>query len=363
MRGQDLLDVLEHIRPELIEEAGKASPRKSVKWIGVAAAILLVLGIGTIGTHYLGLGNHIPSGAEPASNVQQESTQQPEDSTLRETSPAVKEKLLSMTLGGLSLGMSEEEVKSIIGEPDGYSNSGPIKDETGNTRISWFYKFSDNPDTRYDVNLRMIDTGSGWILNEITAYSSSDFSLSNGIHIGSTLEDVDAICGSDYDVIDEDTKRVYMLGDNLLYLHIVLSDDVVTNIYLGAFVPENIDLGSTEPADPPYSLSGDPITVYQRTETGWTAKECSGKEAKRIEVIMEIEELQAYDGEKQVISYVVDFHNGTIAVLYSSDESGAVYTTKDFDPEILDTENWESKLSLYMVCFFPPGTWDAVAGN
>lgn len=94
----------------------------------------------------------------------------------------------------------------------------------------------------------------------------------------------------------------------------------------------------------------------------WTI-ECSGKEAKRIEVIMEIEELQAYDGEKQVISYVVDFHNGTIAVLYSSDESGAVYTTKDFDPEILDTENWESKLSLYMVCFFPTGTWDAVAGN
>lgn len=375
MRGQDLLDALEYVKPELIEDAGKAPTRKRARWIGLVAAVLLVLGIGTMGTYYLGSGQFTPNGSEPAGIAQPEpeqeslledKEQQAETSTAPETdeSPSeVREQLLSMTLGGLRLGMPEAEVKAIMGEPDEVSNSVAITDADGNTRISWFYKSSGDSDTRHDVNLGMIDTGDGWILNEINAFSSSDFALSNGIRIGSTLEEVDAVCGSDYVVTQEDPERIYELGENQLYLQILLSDDIVTCISLGVYIAEDIDWESMESADSPYSFSGDPITVYQRTESGWTVSERTGKDAKLVEATMGIEELLPYDGENKDTSYVVDFHNGTVAVLYGSDESGAVYTTEDFAPEILDTENWEKKLSLYTECYFPMGTWNAVTGN
>ena len=367
MRGQDLLDVLEHIQPELIEDANRAPIRRVNRWLGLAAMFVLILGIGAVGAHFVKNGNIIagreagappPYAAEKAEgNLKEQIAFEPDSP---EDSSEIREQLLSMTLGGLRLGMTEEEVKNIVGEPTGISNSGPIKDYDGNSRVCWFY-ISNDPAYGTDLSLDMIDTGDGWIVNSIMAFASSDFALSNGIHIGSSLAEVEAVYGEDY-CEDMNDQIYYCLGDSL-NLSISLTDEKVQYIYLGELIPESWNLEEIPQDPPPYMLCGDPITVYERTQSGWSETERTGKDAKRVEVTMNIMELEPYEGAEDRASYVVDFRNGTVAVLYADDESGAIYTTDSFDPKILNTEDWEDKLTLQEKCFFPEGTWDIVAGK
>ena len=71
-------------------------------------------------------------------------------------------------IGDLYLGMTENELIQLLGEPKEISNSGVVIDEYGYRRICWWYDLgSDNTQYRTDVQLELIDCGDGFFVNTI----------------------------------------------------------------------------------------------------------------------------------------------------------------------------------------------------
>ena len=287
-----------------------------------------------------------------------------EEEPVSGTDPRVAAYLEGLSIGPLYLGMPEAEVLSAIGDPKNKSNSEPITREDGITIVSWFYS---------GYSLQLADAGGGYVVNEIFVGSESNLALSNGIGIGSTEDEVTALDlpfaveDSVSYVGDENGEREiqnadYILVDGSRTLDISTADGVVDCFSFGTFYPEpELDwdalFGNDEPS---YDMSGDPITVYARQGDDWREVELTGKDAKRLEVILNIEELLPGDDLRKP-QYVIDFHNGTVVSLCGDDEGGAVYTCPEgvtFSPDMLDT--LDRSLELYRNCTFPEGVWDTV---
>ena len=311
--------------------------------------------------------------AEEAADGATEETMEAEEDTAEDqkerdeakTDPVVAEYLENLTIGPLYLGMPESEVLSSLGEPKEKSNSGPITREDGITIISWFYS---------DYSVQLADAGDGYVVNEIFVGSGGDLTLSDGIGIGSTEEAVAelalpfAVEDSVAYVVDGGTgeREVqiahYILTAGSRTLNISTEDGVVQYLRLGFFYPEpEFDWDAwNEAGEMPYDMSGDPITVYVRQEDGWQEVELTGKDAKQLEVILNIEELLPGDDLREP-QYVIDFHSGTVAALCGDNEEGTVYTCPEgvaFSPDLLD--KLDAELDLYMNCVFPEGVWETV---
>ena len=77
-----------------------------------------------------------------------------------------------------------------------------------------------------------------------------------------------------------------------------------------------------------YDMSGNPIIVYTKTADGWQALEVMDKAAKKLETVLNIEELQTVDNMGSEIYCYIDFMNGTLAEIFT-DETGNVYSGAD----------------------------------
>ena len=284
-----------------------------------------------------------------------------------ETQDAISAKqalLLDTTLGPVKLGMPSADVRSILGAPKEDRGEFYVCTDKGDYRYAtWAYNLSNDPDYICDVLLRFADVGDGLVLDEIMTFGTSDWALPTGIRNGSSADDVLAAYPDaqvQYNGPDGALSAVVFEAGHV-HLHIMVENGGVTNITLGTYyeAPGWEELPSKEPA---YSFASADITVYQKGTSGWLSYHMQGQTAKKLEVILGIEDLTPMDELVQA-RYYIDFQNGTVVMLGDDRLSGAVYTCDD--PDGLRAAMNEGAdpmpyLTLVQMCAFPAGTDEVV---
>ena len=136
----------------------------------------------------------------------------------------------------------------------------------------------------------------------------------------------------------------------------------VTNITLGTYYEDPGWEDETSCEEPVYSFASSDIVVYQKASDGWISYHMKDKAAKKLEVVLGIEDLVPI-GQAPEPRYYLDFQNGTVVMLGEDRLSGAVYTCGDLAGLRAAMEKGEDPapyLTCITVCAFPAGTDEAV---
>ena len=273
--------------------------------------------------------------------------------------------LLDMTLGPVKLGMPSQDVRSILGTPKEESDEFYVCTDKGDYRyVTWRYNFTNDPDYISDVKLSFADVGDGFVLDEIMTFGTSDWALPNGLKNGSSVQQLleaypDAepgINGYDGEIF------AYGVEAGHVRLTFLVENDVITSISLGTYYAEPSWADETPAEEPAYSFASSDMIVYQKEEDGWLSYHMKGKAAKKLEVILGIEDLTPMDELPQA-RYYIDFQNGTVVMLGDDRLSGAVYTCNDPDglrAAINEGADPTPYLTLVQMCAFPAGTDEVV---
>ena len=273
--------------------------------------------------------------------------------------------LLDMTLGPVKLGMPSQDVRSILGTPKEESDEFYVCTDKGDYRyVTWRYNFTNDPNFISDVKLRFADVGDGFVLDEIMTFGTSDWALPNGLKNGSSVQQLleaypDAepgINGYDGEIF------AYGVEAGHVRLTFLVENDVITSISLGTYYAEPSWADETPAEEPAYSFASSDMIVYQKEEDGWLSYHMKGKTAKKLEVILGIEDLTPIDELPQP-RYYIDFQNGTVVMLGDDRLSGAVYTCDDPDglrAAMNEGADPTPYLTLVQMCAFPAGTDEVV---
>lgn len=285
-----------------------------------------------------------------------------------ETQDAISAKqalLLDTTLGPVKLGMPLEDVRSILGTPKEESDEFYVCTDKGDYRyVTWRYNFTNDPDYISDVKLSFADVGDGFVLDEIMTFGTSDWALPNGLKNGSSVQQLleaypDAepgINGYDGEIF------AYGVEAGHVRLTFLVENDVITSISLGTYYAEPSWADETPAEEPAYSFASSDMIVYQKEEDGWLSYHMQGQAAKKLEVILGIEDLTPIDELPQA-RYYIDFQNGTVVMLGDDRLSGAVYTCEDleaFRAAMNEGADPTPYLTLVQMCAFPAGTDEVV---
>lgn len=273
--------------------------------------------------------------------------------------------LLNTTLGPVKLGMPSADVRSILGTPKEESDEFYVCTDKGDYRYAtWAYNLSNDPDYICDVLLRFADVGDGLVLDEIMTFGTSDWALPTGIRNGSSADDVLAAYPDaqvQYNGPDGALSAVVFEAGHV-HLHIMVENGVVTNITLGTYYEDPGWVDETPAEEPAYSFASSDMIVYQKEEDGWLSYHMQGQTAKKLEVILGIEDLTPMDELVQA-RYYIDFQNGTVVMLGDDRLSGAVYTCDDPDglrAAMNEGADPTPYLTLVQMCAFPAGTDEVV---
>ena len=226
------------------------------------------------------------------------------------------------------------------------------------------YNLSNDPDYICDVLLRFADVGDGLVLDEIMTFGTSDWALPTGIRNGSSADDVLAAYPDaqvQYNGPDGALSAVVFEAGHV-HLHIMVENGVVTNITLGTYYEAPGWVDETPAEEPAYSFASSDMIVYQKEEDGWLSYHMQGQAAKKLEVILGIEDLTPIDELPQA-RYYIDFQNGTVVMLGDDRLSGAVYTCEDPDglrAAMNEGADPTPYLTLVQMCAFPAGTDEVV---
>lgn len=278
---------------------------------------------------------------------------------------SVQQALLDTTLGPVKLGMPSADVRSILGAPKEDRGEFYVCTDKGDYRYAtWAYNLSNDPDYICDVLLRFADVGDGLVLDEIMTFGTSDWALPTGIRNGSSADDVLAAYPDaqvQYNGPDGALSAVVFEAGHV-HLHIMVENGGVTNITLGTYYEAPGWVDETPAEEPAYSFASSDMIVYQKEEDGWLSYHMKGQTAKKLEVILGIEDLTPMDELVQA-RYYIDFQNGTVVMLGDDRLSGAVYTCDD--PDGLRAAMDEGAdptpyLTLVQMCAFPAGTDEVV---
>ena len=285
-----------------------------------------------------------------------------------ETQDAISAKqalLLDTTLGPVKLGMPLEDVRSILGTPKEESDAFYVCTDKGDYRyVTWRYNFTNDPDYISDVTLRFADVGDGFVLDEIMTFGTSDWALPTGIRNGSSADDVLAAYPDaqvQYNGPDGALSAVVFEAGHV-HLHIMVENGGVTNITLGTYYEAPGWVDETPAEEPAYSFASSDMIVYQKEEDGWLSYHMQGQTAKKLEVILGIEDLTPMDELVQA-RYYIDFQNGTVVMLGDNRLSGAVYTCEDLNglrAAMNEGADPMPYLTLVQMCAFPAGTDEVV---
>ena len=285
-----------------------------------------------------------------------------------ETQDAISAKqalLLDTTLGPVKLGMPLEDVRSILGAPKEDRGEFYVCTDKGDYRYAtWAYNLSNDPDYICDVSLRFADVGDGFVLDEIMTFGTSDWALPTGIRNGSSADDVLAAYPDaqvQYNGPDGALSAVVFEAGHV-HLHIMVENGGVTNITLGTYYEAPGWVDETPAEEPAYSFASSDMIVYQKEEDGWLSYHMQGQTAKKLEVILGIEDLTPIDKLPQA-RYYIDFQNGTVVMLGDDRLSGAVYTCDDPDglrAAMNEGADPTPYLTLVQMCAFPAGTDEVV---
>ena len=273
--------------------------------------------------------------------------------------------LLNTTLGPVKLGMPSADVRSILGAPKEDRGEFYVCTDKGDYRYAtWAYNLSNDPDYICDVLLRFADVGDGLVLDEIMTFGTSDWALPTGIRNGSSADDVLAAYPDaqvQYNGPDGALSAVVFEAGHV-HLHIMVENGGVTNITLGTYYEAPGWVDETPAEEPAYSFASSDMIVYQKEEDGWLSYHMKGQTAKKLEVILGIEDLTPMDELVQA-RYYIDFQNGTVVMLGDDRLSGAVYTYDDPDglrAAMNEGADPTPYLTLVQMCAFPAGTDEVV---
>lgn len=277
---------------------------------------------------------------------------------------ALKNTLLETTVGPVTLGMPASDVLSLLGEPleksDGYY---VCTDKGEYFYAAWRYNFTNDPDV-LDVILQMADVGNGLVLNEIMTFGTSDWALPDGVKNGSTAEEAIAAYPDaqlQYNGVDGSLSAIVLEAGHV-HLHILIENDVVTNITLGTYYEDPGWSDETSYEEPVYSFASSDIVVYQKASDGWISYHMKDKAAKKLEAVLGIQAFTPIDTAPEP-RYYLDFQNGTVVMLGEDRLSGAVYTCGDLAGLRAAMEKGEDPapyLTCITVCTFPAGTDEVV---
>lgn len=275
------------------------------------------------------------------------------------------QELLDTTLGPVKLGMPSADVRSILGAPKEDRGEFYVCTDKGDYRYAtWAYNLSNDPDYICDVLLRFADVGDGLVLDEIMTFGTSDWALPTGIRDGSSADDVLAAYPDaqvQYNGPDGALSAVVFEAGHV-HLHIMVENGVVTNITLGTYYEAPGWVDETSYEEPAYSFASSDIVVYQKASDGWISYHMKDKAAKKLEVVLGIEDLVPI-GQAPEPRYYLDFQNGTVVMLGEDRLSGVVYTCGDLAGLRAAMEKGEDPapyLTCITVCAFPAGTDEAV---
>ena len=278
---------------------------------------------------------------------------------------SVQQALLDTTLGPVKLGMPSADVRSILGAPKEESDEFYVCTDKGDYRyVTWRYNFTNDPDYISDVKLSFADVGDGFVLDEIMTFGTSDWALPNGLKNGSSVQQLleaypDAepgINGYDGEIF------AYGVEAGHVRLTFLVENDVITSISLGTYYAEPSWADETPAEEPAYSFASSDMIVYQKEEDGWLSYHMKGQAAKKLEVILGIEDPTPIDELPQA-RYYIDFQNGTVVMLGDDRLSGAVYTCEDleaFRAAMDEGADPTPYLTLVQMCAFPAGTDEVV---
>ena len=402
-RQEKLFRAIGYVGDDLIQRAdAPAETRRSsapwVKWAALAACCALVIGLAA----RLPIFQAKSSAPETATMTMETTTQEApaeeekaeapdmteeaaaeapaeaEDNTAGAREPAATDTegqkdgvsvqqalLLNTTLGPVKLGMPSADVRSILGTPKEESDEFYVCTDKGDYRyVTGRSNFTNDPNFISDVKLRFADVGDGFVLDEIMTFGTSDWALPNGLKNGSSVQQLleaypDAepgINGYDGEIF------AYGVEAGHVRLTFLVENDVITSISLGTYyeAPGWVDEAPAE--EPAYSFASSDMIVYQKEEDGWLSYHMQGQAAKKLEVILGIEDLTPIDELPQA-RYYIDFQNGTVVMLGDDRLSGAVYTCEDleaFRAAMNEGADPTPYLTLVQMCGFPAGTDEVV---
>ena len=278
---------------------------------------------------------------------------------------SVQQALLDTTLGPVKLGMPLEDVRSILGTPKEESDEFYVCTDKGDYRyVTWRYNFTNDPDYISDVKLSFADVGDGFVLDEIMTFGTSDWALPNGLKNGSSVQQLlEAYPDAEPGINGYDGEIcAYGVEAGHVRLTFLVENDVITSISLGTYYAEPSWADETPAEEPAYSFASSDMIVYQKEEDGWLSYHMQGQAAKKLEVILGIEDLTPMDELPQA-RYYIDFQNGTVVMLGDDRLSGAVYTCNDPDglrAAINEGADPTPYLTLVQMCAFPAGTDEVV---
>lgn len=348
MKEIRLLRSIGWIDNELILEADQARfrPRRWGHLLALAACLALVIAV-PLTLHRQPAAQPVGASPEISEQSVNESIEKLETSDFadRPETPVWEQEyseaaiLQTETIGGLSLGMTEQEILDILSEPDAVSNV-EMEAPDGTTHKSWFYKTGTNPDVNTDTQLGLATTGDGWFLNEILLHTGSALTLSTGIGCGSWIDQVEAAYPD-----AEHTQKTAVENDLTIVYDVYQVDDGLTitvrngvsSIVLGPWLqmpPE--EAWDTEPEPLPYDLTSGEITIYSFFKV-WESVTAVDRAAKGISTVLTISEAEpvAETPESTPVLWL-DFGNGTAAALLG-DDVAAIYTYPDgFDVQNRD---------------------------
>ena len=273
--------------------------------------------------------------------------------------------LLNTTLGPVKLGMPLEDVRSILGTPKEESDEFYVCTDKGDYRyVTWRYNFTNDPDYISDVTLRFADVGDGFVLDDIQTFGTSNWALPSDLKNGSSVQQLleaypDAepgINGYDGEIF------AYGVEAGHVRLTFLVENDVITSISLGTYYAEPSWADETPAEEPAYSFASSDMIVYQKEEDGWLSYHMQGQTAKKLEVILGIEDLTPMDELVQA-RYYIDFQNGTVVMLGDDRLSGEVYTCDDLNglrAAMNEGADPTPYLTLVQMCAFPAGTDEVV---
>lgn len=406
--AERLFRAIGYVGDDLIARADKpvtsspAAPGAWRRWAALAACCALVIGMAAYALPHLGLG--AKSGAtesameyavtteaaprmeaaaeQKVESAEAESAEAPTEEAAEECAPAESEAaldtsvaggkaedgalaqaLLTMSVGPVKLGMMADSVYELLGAPlDGEIDFSDAVEIGGIQYASWKYNLSGDPDYICDVSLSMADAGDGFVVDAIMTFGASPWETEHGIHNGSSAEDVASAypdAQAEYDASGALSR--YVLREGHTELSFRVENGTVRNISLGTFYEEPA-WEETMQDEMAYSFAASEIFVYADTPEGRTISRLSGEQAKRVETILGIEELQPLE-TLPAAAYYLDFGNQTVVMLGQDRLSGAVYTCEDLEAfrEVMNAgEDPAYLLTLVTCCVFPDGTQDVI---
>lgn len=229
------------------------------------------------------------------------------------------------TLGGVSPGMTPDEVRALLGEPDAVSNVTDT-DANGVLHFCWWYHAG-----KSRLVLRWADPGAGAIVSAVESCGGDEYALSGGVCCGMSYQQITAAYPSDSRGSAE--EYVVPLADAPeLQLVFSLEHNAVTRIFLGELLPfaEKEDQSGMS-AD---RMEGDDLTLWDASSGFAAGKEIrDARQIKYFITLLHIEERIPTAQPVTEAAFYVDFHNGTVISFSGKGDEGAIWhCEEDFTP-------------------------------